>query len=100
MFERSGIMKKKKSRKNFSLFFIGFSICIFVVLSSRVTAAKYTETKKIVVSENDTLWNIAVDICDKNQNLSVYRVINDIKKLNKLNSSIIYPNDILIIYNY
>ena len=99
MFERSGIMKKNRSRKNVILFLV-IVIGFIAIIVSNVTATKYTETKKIVVGNNDTLWNIAENICKKNDELNIYEVISDIKKLNDLESSIIYPEDILLVYVY
>ena len=83
MFERSGIMKKNRSRKNVILFLV-IVIGFIAIIVSNVTATKYTETKKIVVGNNDTLWNIAENICKKNDELNIYEVISDIKKLNDL----------------
>ena len=99
MFERSGIMKKNRSRKNVILFLV-IVIGFIAIIVSNVTATKYTETKKIVVGNNDTLWNIAENICKKNDELNIYEVISDIKKLNDLESSVMYPEDILLVYVY
>lgn len=77
-------------------------ILIFISISvfSNVSAVKYYETRKIVVEENDTLWDIASSICKDNPNLSIYSVINDIKKINNMNSSLVYVGQILEIYIY
>ena len=99
MFERSGIMKKNKIRKNVIVVLV-IIIGFIAVIASNVTAARYIETKKIVVGNNDTLWNIAENICKKNDELNIYEVISDIKKLNDLESSVIYPEDILLVYVY
>ena len=92
-------MKKNRSRKNVILFLV-IVIGFIAIIVSNVTATKYTETKKIVVGNNDTLWNIAENICKKNDELNIYEVISDIKKLNDLESSVIYPEDILLVYVY
>ena len=76
-----------------------FILFIFII-SSNVNAKKYYDTRNIVVSENDTLWSIAEKISKKNDDLSIYTVINDIKNINGIDDSMIYAGQTLKIYKY
>ena len=92
----------KRSRRssrgiiNMALFII-IVIILFSIFST-VNANKYYTTKKIVVCEGETLWTIASNICDKNDDLDIYSVIRDIKKLNNMTDSRIYAGDTLLIF--
>ena len=101
-------MKKRSRKRNnkigrinlVSIIMIFLIIILIAIVSKNVTAAKYYDTKKIVVHEYDTLWSIATNICEDNNDLSIYKVIKDIKKLNNKENSLVYTNEILTIYVY
>lgn len=93
---------KRRNKGVVALVFLMFIavVIIFSIKINNVNASKYYETKKIVVSESDTLWEIASDIIKENDNISIYTVIKDIKKLNNMTSSTIYVDQILEVYVY
>ncbi len=75
-------------------------ITICSVVFNNAYAEKYYDKTKIVVSENDTLWDIAKDISKDSGDISIYKVMDDIKKLNNMTSSTIYVDQILEVYVY
>lgn len=95
------LRKRNDSKKGiFNVAIILLFILFIFIISSNVSAKKYYEIKNIVVSQNDTLWSIADKISKKNENLSIYTIVNDIKCINGLEDSIIYEGQILKIYKY
>ena len=62
-----------------------------------------TEYKKYnyIVNAHDTLWNIASNICSKNTDIYIRKVITDIKEINNMSESIIYEGQTIMlpIYN-
>lgn len=77
------------------IIFVAISMFLNVSLGSQ----KLT-TKTLVVDSGTTLWNIANKISEGNPNLNVQNVIIQIKKLNNLQSSIIYEGQELLVYEY
>lgn len=79
---------KRKGRINFLM------IAIFLItisfISQKCIAEKQIKLKEITIEESDTLWNIANDICNNNENLNIQNVIIEIKKMNNLSTSDIY----------
>ena len=62
---------------------------------------KHIDTRSIVVSSNDTLWNIAKDICNNSsEDLNVQNIVIEIKNINELKSSEIYLGQTLEIPIY
>lgn len=77
-----------------SVFIIIAMIVLSLVSNNKVHSSYYEiEYVSIEVKEGDTLWNIAskylTDYSD------IRKAIYDIKALNKLDSSYIYPGDII-----
>ena len=72
-------MKKIKEMIKNTLFIL------IIILSFKVLISY-----EYIVKGNDTLWTIAGQICDKNDDLYIRKVIVDIKEMNKLEDSIIY----------
>ena len=75
-------MKKIKEMIKNTLFIL------IIILSFKVLISY--EGQAYIVKGNDTLWTIAGQICDKNDDLYIRKVIVDIKEMNKLEDSIIY----------
>ena len=48
------------------------------------------KTKDIVIKNNDTIWNIASDICDENDSLNIQNVVIQIKQINNMTTSDLY----------
>ena len=95
------LRKRNDSKKGiFNVAIILLFILFIFIISSNVNAKKYYDTRNIVVSENDTLWSIAEKISKKNDDLSIYTVINDIKNINGIDDSMIYAGQTLKIYKY
>lgn len=84
--------------KNMKRFILSMTILFIIIsfLCSMITSKvfSYTEPKyeKIVISEGDTLWNIASNL-DGNVNENIY----EIKKINELKTSYIYVGQELLI---
>lgn len=85
--------KVKEMAKNIFLIFI--IILLFKTLISYQLAKTEYKTYEYSVKGNDTLWSIATQICDNNDDLYIRKVIIDIKEINELDDSIIYINQIL-----
>lgn len=90
-------MKNNKRRKNVTkrkgrINVVMIAICLIAItfISQVSFAEEQTEVKQIIVNECDTLWNIASEICEDNENLNIQNVIIEIKKINGLNTSDIY----------
>jgi hypothetical protein len=90
--------KAKEMIKN--ILFILIIIMLFKILISYELAKTEYDTYEYVVMKNDTLWNIASNICDNND-VYIRKVIIDIKQINDMNNSTIYVGQTikLPIYN-
>lgn len=75
-----------------SIFAIGFRI-IFEV-SAAEKELKTAETVEYLVQKGDTLWSIAEKT---GFNVDIREIVYRIKALNNLDSSTIYPGDVLLI---
>jgi flagellar biosynthesis protein FlhB len=76
---------------------------VFVIISMFLNISlgkNQLTTKTLVVDSGTTLWNIANKICVANPELNVQNVIIQIKKINNLDSSMIYEGQKLLIYEY
>lgn len=100
-------MKNNNKRKNMikrrgKINIIILAICLIIIsfIGQKCIAEKQIELRKITVTQYDTLWNIASDICDDNENLSIQNVIIEIKKINNLDNSNIYNGQQLFIPIY
>lgn len=74
-------------------------LCIIIVnmfLFPIIGSAKMA-TKTIVINTNDTLWKLASDTIksSSNKNLTIGKVIYDIKQINNMEDSNIYEGDFL-----
>ena len=95
------IRRKRKAKLNlFNLVAVLVIVGIIAMCFSSVTASEYIEVKRVVVSEQDTLWSIASRISENNNEVSIYKVIKDIQTINNLEDNTIYPGDILLVYVY
>lgn len=73
-----------------NILFILVIILIFKALISYELAKTEYKVYEYTVKGNDTLWSIAGQICDKNEELYIRKVIVDIKEINELEDSTIY----------
>lgn len=81
-------IKYRKILVNISILFMIFTM--FGMLSSYQFAKKNILTNTISVKSNDTIWNIAKNICKKDKNLNIQNVIIEIQEINNLTDSDIY----------
>lgn len=82
------------------LVILGIIICISLFISNTSFSHADTKYKTIYVSSGDTLWNIAKEQKETNayyENKDIRDIINNIKSVNKLNSSDVSANQKLII---
>ena len=82
------------------LIILGISILIIFLISKGTLSHKEIEYKSIIVSEGDTLWNIAKFNQTNNEyykDKEIGYVLNDLMKINKLSNSNIYINQELLI---
>lgn len=91
---------KKNKRLLFNIIFIFILLCIYGIGTNFYFGKKATITNGFVVSQNDTIWNIASDICKKNRNLNVQNIVIEIKELNNLKTSDIYVGQVINIPVY
>lgn len=92
-------IEKRKGRFNISIIILVCLISI-VFFNQNCLAKKQLAMKQVCVNNNDTLWSIAGNICDKNESLNIQNVIIDIKKINNLDNSNIYVGQTLFIPSY
>lgn len=88
-------IKKKNKRLLSNIIFIFILLCIYGIGTNFYFGKKATITNEFVVSQNDTIWNIASDICKKNKNLNVQNIVIEIKELNNLTTSDIYVGQVI-----
>lgn len=92
---------KRKNRRRFNMvIFVFILLVIFTFCTSFNLGKKQVETYEIKVNSNDTIWNIAKDICNNNNSLYIQNVILDIQDINNLTSSDIYVGQTLNIPIY
>ncbi len=82
-------MKKIKEMIKNTLFILIIILSFKILISYELAKTEY-KSYEYIVKGNDTLWTIAGQICDKNDDLYIRKVIVDIKEMNKLEDSIIY----------
>lgn len=89
----------KKMIKNI-LFILVFIFLFKTVISYQLAKTEY-QTYNYTVNANDTLWNIASNICSKNRDIYIRKVITDIKEINNMSESVIYEGQTIMlpIYN-
>lgn len=103
-------MKNKRSKKyriDFKKIVLAFSIIILSVLgliilmgNGRTSSFIETTYKTVYVSSGETLWEIArVEAANNNYyaNKDIRNIVKDIRDLNKLDSSSLYPGQELVI---
>lgn len=83
----------EKVIKNISFLFI--AIVIVVIVTSNVSAKREFITSEITIDKADTLWAIAGNISDENNELNIQQVIYDIQEINGLKNSDIYVGQVL-----
>ncbi|MCX8074635.1 MAG: LysM peptidoglycan-binding domain-containing protein [Clostridia bacterium] len=102
-------MKKKSYKKSLKIDFnivfrnmltVFIIIAVFNVVSNFTFGEREFKTNTITVEENSTLWNIAKQICNNNDNLNIQNVMIDIKEANNLKNSDIYVGQTLLIPEY
>ena len=84
-----------------NILFILVLIFIFKAFMSYQLAKTEYKTYNYTVNANDTLWNIASNICSKNRDIYIRKVITDIKEINNMSESVIYEGQTIMlpIYN-
>ena len=85
------IINKKRFIFSMSIV-ITFMICLFSLIGGKVFSYTATEYHKIIVSEGDTLWQIA-----ERGTGDIHKTIYQIKEANSLSSSCIYPGQELLV---
>ena len=88
--KNKGILNKIKM-----VLFIFIVLVIFTFFTSFQMGKNKLETYDIVIDSSDTIWNIAENICEKNNNLNIQNVVIEIKEINNLSSSDIYVGQTL-----
>lgn len=84
----------KNKRKFFGfIFFISF-IAFTLIYTASVSGYKEPQFQSIVVQSGDTLWSIA-ERYGNNSNIRKY--IYNVKKINNMDSSILYENTAILI---
>jgi len=93
-------MKRVKELIKDVLFILIMIIIFKTVVTYQLAKTQY-ETYEYTVNNGETLWNIAADICEDNDELYIKNVINDIREINDLENPTIYVGQTiqLPIYN-
>ena len=99
---RGGVKMKKYKIVNKKRFLI-FLITLFVIIISIISLLKPSnrayssileeEHIEIAISKGDTLWDIALEYMP--EKYDVRKMIYNIKRINKMESSYIFPGDII-----
>lgn len=84
----------KNKRKFFSFIFIISLITFTLIYTASVSGYREAQYQSIVIHSGDTLWSIA-ERYSNNSNIREY--INNLKKVNNLDSSILYENTAILI---
>jgi len=94
---KKGNIKSKSILRLFVLFFV-----IGAIFFNIVSAKGEKMTEEYIVEPNDTLWKIASSICKKadKDDLSIQKVVYEIKELNDIKSSDIFVGQELFIPIY
>lgn len=90
------VKRRRKTQKRVFLnvvLFLTILSCIYLFGSPNDSSA-LTPSKTWIVTEGDTLWNIAAQV---NPDEDPRKVIKEIKNLNNLSLSVIHPGQILIV---
>ena len=84
-------------------------VCAFIALFAIILAAtgifvqanenNNITYESIMIENNDTLWDIATEYCDTEQE-SISEYIDNIKEINNISSDKIVSGNYLIIYTY
>lgn len=91
----------KKSKNGFAnLVLICIISALFILFFNVNFANEQLEVVGHQVSYNDTLWDLASDICDSNENLNIQNVIIEIKEINNLTDSVIYNGQVIYLPVY
>lgn len=79
---------------------IGITFIISLFINNKSFSYKENEYKEIYISNGDTLWSIAKEEKENNlyyKNQDIRDIVNDIKLINKLNTSNLFANQKLLI---
>ncbi len=82
------------------LIILGIIACVTLFVSNKSFSHKDTQYKTIYVANGDTLWSIAKDEKNTNsfyENKDIRDIIDNIKSVNKLNTSDLATNQRLVI---
>jgi hypothetical protein len=100
---RGAVMKKKKyvivNKRRFYTFLISLLVITAIIFLSLLSNNKaYSSNYKtayieVTIKEGDTLWDIALKHLPEKQDLR--KLIFEIKQFNEMESSCIYPGDII-----
>ena len=93
-------MKKIKELVK-DILFLFVVILVFNIVISKGLARTDYKTCSYIVKDGDTVWNIASDICNENNELYIKNVVSDIRKINELDEPTIYAGQVIMlpIYN-
>jgi LysM repeat protein len=90
--------KKKyllKNKPKFFIFLFFISLIVSTVIyTASVSGYKEPEYQSIIINSGDTLWSIAEKY---SQNNNIREYIYNVKKINNLDSSIVYENTAIIV---
>lgn len=84
----------------FVMIIILLSICLIIMLGGRTSSYVEKTLKTVYVSHGETLWEIARIESKNNEYYAkhdIRYILKDIKQLNNLNSSNLYPGQELLI---
>jgi cell division protein YceG involved in septum cleavage len=98
MFGVDEIMNKKYVLKNktkfFSFIFIISLIAFMTIYTNSVSGYKEAQYQSVAIQSGDTLWSIAEKY---GNNSDIRKYIYEIKKINNLDSNMLYENTAILI---
>ncbi len=102
------IMKRSRRTKgtniNKYVLICAFIAVLAIILAATGMFAQANEQnnvtyESIMIEADDTLWDIAVEYCDTDQE-SISEYIDNIKEINNISSDMIVSGNYLIVYTY
>lgn len=94
----------KKNVRSVSVLLIVFVSIMILSITLNADAKENRNNKEkyytsILIEEGDTLWSIAEEY-KPDENISVNKYINDLKRMNNIDSDVIHSGNYLTIYYY
>ena len=88
---------KRNKRKNIiiNVIILLFILYICNIFLNYSLAKKEIKTSEIVVTNEDTIWSLAKQVCNDRNDLNIQNIMIEIKEINNLTSSDIFVGQVI-----